>query len=84
MCEATGSVANPSILQKLSLEKELLDGKIGRLVEFISKRDIQVSERQWVLLELQLGHMKHYASCLNLRIADIQEAAGDEGEKKPE
>ena len=63
-----------NIVYNLQAEKEKLDDKIGRLVSFLKRTEDTpaISQNQRVLLGLQLRHMKNYASCLNLRIADLQ------------
>ncbi len=69
---------NLTLLQKLSYESRDLNVKIGKLVKFLGEQDNQntpamyITNAQDSLLRLQLTHMKHYSSCLNLRIAELQ------------
>lgn len=56
----------------LGIEKSDLEYKIDRLIDHLES-DHPMTATQTVLLEMQLKHMKNYASCLNLRIEDLKQ-----------
>ena len=59
--------------KRLIEEKKALDEKIGKLISFLScDAGEDIVQTQKTLLELQVGHMKNYASCINLRIEDLK------------
>jgi len=56
---------------RLLVERDELSKKIGKLCRFLNAEKFsKISPQQKALLDLQIGHMKNYASCLKLRIEE--------------
>lgn len=65
-----------NFFDRLLIEQKELNEKIGKLVSYLNRprgTNEQV-DKHAALLEIQLKHMKHYASALNLRIEELLEA----------
>lgn len=68
-----------TFIDRLKLESEELNKKTTALCKFLSNDELtkNVSSFQMEMLKKQVSYMKNYASCLNLRIDDLDTAVKD-------
>jgi len=64
---------NQEFIERLKVESEELNSKTTLLCKFLSDdvKTKDISLFQLEMLKKQVEYMKHYASCLNLRIDDL-------------
>ncbi len=71
MCEQAVKLGKTTWKERLIEERAVLESRIRDLIAFLEQGE-DVGQVQESLLRVQLKHMKHYASCLNLRIEDLK------------